>query len=564
MILAFFCSGGVCAVLTVSAAAFAVCLFMKKDPLALCAAGAAAGMLIAGLYVGLYYSSVLTYNGRSISGEFAVTDVTWTDGDTQNITVKMTLDGRTTKVKISSATRLNVGQTAHADITFGDFDEEYKLYAVANGILLSGKAENVEITSREVDEEGFLKMIRSGFIGAVEQSLFGEERALAKAMLFGDDKELSQSTAERLRICGAAHYTAVSGTHFAVFAAVILSLIPKKKRRTRAVGSLLFAPIAVMFFGISASVLRAALMFILNGCALLLRRTPEPLNTLCASFVILAVCSPGLILDIGFAMSILGVFGVAVAGPQLSKRLCGLLPKKAAWLSPIIKALSVSICAVICTSPISAVFFKGVSLTGALTSILLAPLMAVGMVFAALTAITGAGFLAVPTALAMKLANIIIDYFGNMRGMWLSLNFTGARTMAVLFAVLLIVGIFCGAKSLRSCAVSMAMIAAFCVFGSAYVSAVRSETVIVENSRGSAEIVFGGGKADVIIHGSGGGLAGKISKSLRENGAREIELLTAPDADFSGALAIKELSGLMQIRYISAGEITKAVMKQSL
>lgn len=563
MILAYFCSGGVCAALTVSAAAFAVYLFMKKDPSALCAVGAAAGLLIAGLYVGLYYSSVLSYKGRSISGEFIVTEAEWIGNDTQNITAEMTLNGKTAKVKLISATRLNAGQTAHADITFADLDEEYKLYAMANGILLSGKAENVKITSREVDEESFPKMIRGGFIGAVEQSLFGEERALSRAMLFGDDLELSHTQTERLRICGAAHYTAVSGTHFAVFAAVILSLIPQKKRKARAIGSLLFAPIAVLFFGTGASVLRAALMFIINGCAPLFRRTPEPLNTLCASFVILSVCSPGLILDVGFAMSILGVLGVAVVGPQLSKRLCGLLPKRAAWLSPFITALSVSVSAVVCTAPISAAFFKGVSLTGALTSILLAPLMAVGMVFAALTAVTGAGFLAAPTALAMKLANIIVGFFGNMRGAWLSLNFIGSWAMAALFALLLIVGVFHDAKMFRSCAVSMAMIAAFCVCASAYVSAARSDTVIVGNSRGSAEIVFSGGMAEVTVHGSGGGLAGRISQSLRENGAKEIELLTAPDADFSGALAIKELSELIRIRNISSNEITKSVLEQS-
>lgn len=563
MILAYFCSGGVCAVITVSAAAFAVYLFMKKDPLALCAVGAAAGLLIAGIYFGLYYSSVLAYNGRSISGEFTVTDSVWIGNDSQNITVKMTLDGRTTKVRLYSATRLDAGQIAHAYITFGDLDEEYKLYALSNGILLSGEAKNVRITSREVNDESFLKMIRRGFIGTVEQSLFGEERALAKAMLFGDDLELSHTMTERLRICGAAHYTAVSGTHFAVFAAVMLSLIPQKKRKARAIGSLLFAPIAVLFFGMSASVLRAAVMFIINGCALLFRRTPEPLNTLCVSFVILSICSPGLILDVGFAMSILGVLGVAVAGPQLSKRLCGLLPKKAKWLSYVITTLSVSVSAVVCTAPVSAAFFKGVSLTGALTSILLAPLMAVGMIFAALTAITGAGFLAVPLALAMKLSNIIISFFGNIRGAWLSLNFIGAWAMAALFALILIIGVFHDAKALRSCAVSMAIIAVFCLCASAYVSAFRSETVIIENSRGSAEIVFDGGKADVAIHGSGVGLAGKISRTLRENGAKRIGLLTAPDADFSGAIAIKELSELVEIKYIETNAMTKAVLKQS-
>lgn len=563
MVLAYFCSGGVCAVMTVSAAVFAVCLFIRRNPFALCLAGAAAGLIIAGLYVELYYSSVNEYQGKSVRGEFTVTEVSWIDGDTQDIIAKMTLGGNTAKVRLNCSTRLEAGQTAEADIAFGETDEEYRLYAMANGIMLSGVAENITITSPEIKGEGLLKIIRGGFIGSVDRTLFGEERALAKAMLFGDDSELSQGTTERLRICGAAHYTAVSGAHFSIFAAVILGMIPQKRRRTRAVFSLLFAPMAVVFFGMSASVLRAALMFFINGCGILLRRASEPLNTLCASFVILSVFSPGMILDIGFAMSVLGVFGVAVVGPRLAEKLCSLLPPKAARLSPVITALAVSISAVVCTAPVSASFFKGVSLAGALTSVLLAPLMAVGMVFAALTAITGASFFAIPLALAMKLANIIIGAFGNARGLWLPLNFIGGWVMAALFAAALAVGVFRDMKSLRLCGICMAGIAVFCFAESAYISQNRSETVIIENSRGSAEIIFEHGAADVIIHDSGGGLAGKISRCLRENGAQKIGTLTAPDADFSGALAVKELSELITIEYVDSNYITKAVLKST-
>ncbi len=566
MILAYFCSGGVCAVIIVFAAAFAVCLFIRRNTLALCAAGAALGILTAGLYVRIYYAPVSEYSDRSVSGEFTVTEIDRVSGDYQDITAKMTIGGHTVKVALNCETRLSVGQTARADIRFGEFDEEYKLYAMANGILLSGDAENIEVVSKEIAGEGLLRMIRGGFIGAVEKTLYGEERALAKAMLFGEDGGLSQSARERLRICGAAHYTAVSGAHFAVFGAVILGIVPQKKRRLRAVFSLMFAPMALVFFGTGVSVMRAAVMFVINGCAVLFRRASEPLNTLCAAFIVLALISPGIILDIGFAMSVLGVLGVAVVGTRLSERLCALLPRKIKALSPVIKVMTVSSSAVVCTAPVSVAFFKGVSLTGALTSVLLTPLMAVGAAFAVLTAVTGAGFFALPMALSMKLANIIIGTFGNMRSAWFPLNFGGAWIIAALFAAILIAGTFRGVKTLRICAVCMAVIAVFCFAESAHVSSTRNEIVIVENSRGSAEILFSGGKADVVIHGSGGGLAEKISRCLRENGVRRIEVLTAYDADFTGALAVKELSGLLgskNIGYVNSNETVEAVLSSS-
>ncbi len=563
MILAYFCSGGVCAVVIVFAAAFAVCLFIRRSAFALCAAGTAVGILIAGMYVQIYYAPVSEYGGRSIIGEFTVTEINRISGDFQNITAKMTVGGRTVKVALGCETRLEIGQTARAVISFGKFDEEYKLYAMANGILLSGDAENIEVVSKEIPGESLLRMIRGGFIGALEKTLYGEERALAKAMLFGEDGELSQSAKERLRICGAAHYTAVSGAHFAVFGAVMLGMIPPKRQRLKAAFSLMFAPMALVFFGASVSVMRAAVMFVINGCAVLFRRASEPLNTLCAAFIVLAMFSPGIILDIGFAMSVLGVFGVAVVGTRLSNRLCELLPRKMKALSPVIKVMTISSSAVICTAPVSVAFFKGISLTGALTSVLLTPLMAVGATFAVLTAVTGAGFFALPMALSMKLANVIIETFGNMRGAWISLNFGGAWIIAALFAAILVIGTFRGMKTLRVCAVCMAVITVFCFAESSRVTAARNETVIVENSQGSAEIVFSGGKADVFIHGSGGGLAEKISRCLRENGVQRIDVLTAYDADFEGALAVKELSellGLSNIGYVDSNETVRAVL----
>lgn len=560
MILAYLCSGGACAVIIVFAAAFAVYLFIKRRALALCAAGAAVGLLIASLYMQLYFIPISEYSGKSVQGEFIVTGIRRVSGDHQEITAKMTLDGKTSKIALSCETRLSEGQTVRAKITFGEYDEEYKLYAMANGILLSGSAEELEIVSGEVAEEGLLRTLRAEFIGAVEETLFGEERALAKAMLFGDDGELSQSARERLRICGAAHFTAVSGAHFAVFGAVMLGMIPPKKRRARAVFSLIFAPMAIVFFGPGVTVLRAAVMFVINGAAVLFRRSSEPLNTLCAAFVILALFSPGIILDIGFAMSSFGVFGVASVGTRLSEKLCGLLPQKAKALSPVITALAISASAVICTAPLSAAFFKGVSLTGTFISILLTPLMAVGVVSAALTAVTGAGFLALPLAAAMKLVNIIITSVGNVRYAWLPLNFTGAWILAALFAVILTIGAFRSMRSLRTAAVCMVMIAAFCFAVSAYISKSRNITVRVENIHGSAEIVISCGKADVVINGSGGGLAERISRCLRENGAQRIGVLAARDADLTGALAVKELSELVKIGYVDSNEIVTAVL----
>ncbi len=562
MLLAYFGGSAVSAIIFVCAAAFAVYSAVKRRKMWLCAAALVLGLLVTGLYENLYCKPILEYSGKTISGEFTVREVTYSSGDLQRVTAVMSLGGKTAKVSLYCENELAVGQRAAAEIELGEYDEERLLYNLANGILLSGSAENIKLVSTRVTSSGFLQTLRSELIGAVEQTVFGDERALLLAMVFGEDGELSQVTREKLRICGAAHYTAVSGAHFAVFGTVLTLLIPNKRKRLKAAFPLVFAPVAVLFFGTSASVLRAAAMFFLSGLASLFKRRSETLNTLCAAFTAIALCSPGIILDAGFAMSALGVLGAGVIGPRLSERLCRQLPKKAGFLSTPITVIAASISAVICTSPVSAAIFKGVSLTGALTSILLIPLMTIGAVFAMIAGITGSPLLAVPAVYAMRAAGWIIGFFGskNCRCLWLPLDFDGAWVLAALFAVLLVIGTFASPKALSVSVCCMSALAIFSISMSMRTVELQSEIRFTGNSKSSAAVVMSGDIASVVISGTGAGLTEKMSQTLRESGAKRISILMAESADFSGALAVKELSELIEIDTIYSTPTAAAVL----
>lgn len=559
MLLGYFGGSVICAIVFACAAAFIVYLAVKRKKAELCVIGFAAGLLVSGLYLRVYCEPILEYSGKTIRGEFIVREITYVSGDSQRVTAGMKLGGRTAKVSLSCESGLAVGQRVAADIELGEYDEERRLYDLANGILLSGSAENVELLPGGAKSAGVLKTLRSGLIGAVEQVFFGDERSLVLAMLFGEDHALPQAMRERLRICGAAHFTAVSGTHFAVFGAVLMALLPKEGR-ARGVFSLIFAPLAVIFFGTSASVLRAAVMFFINGMAVLFRRKGHTLNTLCAAFIMIALASPGIILDAGFAMSALGVFGVGVVGVRLSERICEQLPKKAGFLKAPITVITVSISAVICTAPISAAVFKGVSLFGAVSSVLLMTLMTVGAVFGIIGGVTGSALLAVPAAYVMRAADQFIEFFGGKRGLWLTLDFDGAWVLTALVAVLLTVAAFASPKALILSVSCMAALAAVLVGLSFRAVESRSEIRFVGSSRSGAAIVLDRDRAAVVISGSGAGLAEKISRCLRECGARKISVLMADEADFVGALAIKELSELVEIERICSTPVAAAVL----
>lgn len=562
MLLAYFGGSAVCAIIFAGAAAFAVCAAVKHRKIWLCAAALALGIIVSGLYIKLYCEPILEYSGKTVRGEFTVREINYSPSGYRRVIAVMSLSGRTAKVSLSSEQELNIGERASAEIEFGEYDDEYLLYDLANGIFLSGSASDIKITSTHMTIAGFLQTLRSELIGSIKQTMFGDERSLLLAMVFGDDGELMPTTREKLRISGAAHYTAVSGTHFAIFGTVLMMLIPNDRRRLKKIFPSVFAPAAVLFFGTSASVLRAAAMFFISGLAPIFRRRAETLNTLCAAFTIISLISPSIVLDTGFAMSVFGVLGAGVVGPRLAKRLCEYLPKKLKLLNAPVTAITVSISAVICTAPISVAVFKGVSLIGALTSILLLPLMMISTMFALLAAITLSPLLALPAVYAMRIANWILDLFGSksLRPLWLPLDFEGAWELAALFAALLIIGAFASPKTLKLAVGCMAALAVFSITMSVHTVNIRHEVRFVGNSKNGAAVVLSGDSAAVVISGTGAGLTEKISRSLREGGAKNISILMAESADFNGALAITELGELIDIDRIYSSRTAAAVL----
>lgn len=570
MLLAYFGGSAVCAVIIVCTAAFVVYAAVKKrrPDLTLCALGLAAGLLSMGAYVKLYRDPIVEYSGKTIRAEFEVREITRLSGDSERITALVTLDGKHAKVSLSCENALAVGQRAAADIELGEYDEDSMLYDLANGILLSGSAENLEILPGR-SSGMLLRTLRNELIGGIDRVFFGDESSLVTAMLFGEDSRLSQSAKERLRICGAAHFIAVSGSHFVIFTAVLTMLIPKRKKLLKAMFPLVFAPLSILFFGTSASVIRAAAMLFIGGLAILFKRRGYTLNTLCAAFSVIAFVSPSMILDVGFIMSVLGVFGVAAVGVKLSERISDKLfgndrfPKKAIpFLKAVITLFTTTVSAVVCTAPISVAVFKGVSLFGAVSSILLTALMTVGAPFAVTAAITGSPLIAVPAVYLLRAANSFIEFFGSgkFRVLWLPLNFDGAWILAALAALMLVIIAYAPAKTLAPATGCMAALMVFSVGMSIYTVNNQHEIRFFGNSQSGCAVVINENTASILISGSGSGLAGKLSQALREHGVTKVTQITACDADFTGSLALKELSELIEIGEVRSTPTAAAVL----
>lgn len=569
MLTVFFGGGLPSAIVFALASAALICFLAtrknRKSGAWLSAAAAMLGVLVMMKYMAGFYLPVRALAGTTVDAEVVVTEITKRSGQSEELIARARLGGKSVKLRLSSGEVLLEDHRAAVTIELDGTAPTAK--DLAQGILLSGEITEI----RDAEYLGFsfasgFRAVRGSFYGKLARNVFGESGELAGAILFGKDEGLSPQSSEHLRVSGAAHYTAVSGAHFAVFAAALLAIIPQKRRKTRILISLLFAPAGLLFYGFSLSVLRASVMFFIYSLGLLLHKKANTLNSLCIALTVIPLISPPAILDAGFWMSVLGVFGVGVIGPEISAKLCEFIKEKPDTvkriLTPIITTLTCSFCAVICTAPISALVFKSVAPIGAITSILLAPLMAVAMTFMLLLGAIHVRLFAVPIDWAMRAASFITKLFGKMRALVISMDFGGAWILAAILVVILTICAFCNLKIFARLGKIALLLLLIIPLISAIHVANRREIRFIGSTASSAAIVFNGSSAAVYISGGGDGLSESVSGVLRECGATKLTAIYAPDLDYGGALALRALSDMVPTSEIHSNELATGLLSE--
>ncbi len=518
-------------------------LVMKRNPVAISVAGLLLGCLVMLGFVKLRTEPVLSYAGKSVQAEIEVYEIIASSDEQQTITARIELSGVPTKVRLFTTEHLEEGQHALVQITFSERDPEWETYNIAKGTPLTGNAEI--ITAGEITAiSGIVRAIRGIrglFATRVREFLSGDVGLLAISMLFGMDESLPAVLSDKMGICGASHFTAVSGTHFSIISALMLGLIPVSRWRERAVVSLLFTPIAVVFFGATPSVIRASAMFFIYSLNSFFFRRSDTLNTLCVAVTAICLVSPASAIDIGFQMSVMGVLGAGVIGVKATDRLCEYLTENQKRFSPIIRILFVSSDAVICTAPLSAMFFKGISAAGVVTSIVMMPLISIAFIFAIMLGITGLGIFSVPLNLVMKIILLLVNSVGNLRTLWISIDFVGAWIIVALLAIVAIVWTMGDMKWNAVSKNCFALLTLFLLVGTFISNHIRLKTVALKDTNGSAEIAISGSSAKITITEINGDITQSLLQSLRENGVVSLSEINVNSEKYTGEIATTEL-----------------------
>lgn len=184
------------------------------------------------------------------------------------------------------------------------------------------------------------------------------DRGIMEALTFGYKSELDAEAMEVYSKTGVIHVLAVSGLHVGLiysclqFITFFLAGTPIR-RKIRAFIIVLGLIAYALLTGLSPSVNRAVLMFIMFVLADVSEKNNHSLNSLFSSAFILLIIQPLWLFHAGFQLSYLAVGGILLIHPRIEK----VLTIKNKWLKKVWTLISVSMAAQIATFPLCIYLF---------------------------------------------------------------------------------------------------------------------------------------------------------------------------------------------------------------
>jgi len=225
----------------------------------------------------------------------------------------------------------------------------------------------------------FSLQLRQSLLNILREELgSGDEYAVLAAMLAGYRADLSADMLKAYSGAGAMHIMSVSGLHVGVIYVLlvfIFGLFPGMKKKLWLKGVFILLSIWLFAFvtGLSASVLRAAVMlsFIVIGEAL--NRKINPFNSLAAAAFLLLVFNPNMLFEIGFQLSFAALTGIFL----LYKPIYKAIYIRSKFADKVWQLMAMSTAAQVATLPFTLYYFGQFPLYFLLTNILVVPLSAI-------------------------------------------------------------------------------------------------------------------------------------------------------------------------------------------
>lgn len=197
---------------------------------------------------------------------------------------------------------------------------------------------------------------------------------VVQALLVGYRDNMDPQTMQSYKTAGVVHVLAVSGLHVGILFALLHQLLffLNRKKHGKVVQAVLILGTIWTFAlvtGMSGSVIRAATMFSFITVGKNIRRPVSLYNILGASAMVILLFEPFLMLDAGFQLSYLAVFGIG----SLSNYINQWLPRENKIVDYVWKLTAMSLAAQIATLPVTIYYFHQFPVYFLLANLLVIP-----------------------------------------------------------------------------------------------------------------------------------------------------------------------------------------------
>ena len=252
------------------------------------------------------------------------------------------------------------------------------LCAVMLGILVMemdlSKVDDGKPTRIERTQQYFLHQ-RSVLLQRLESSgLSDDQYAIVAAMALGDKSALTHELKDTYSKTGASHILALSGLHLGIIYALLSILVVGRRWQMITQVAIILSIWAFVFLvGMSASVVRSAVMLTVYALLALGHRRKMSVNTLAFTAIIMLLISPQALFDVGFQLSFMAVFCILLFVPLFYRPFSAeylMTHRTVSWLWGMV---AVSVAAQIGVAPLIAYYFGRFSCYFLLTNFIVIP-----------------------------------------------------------------------------------------------------------------------------------------------------------------------------------------------
>lgn len=372
--------------------------------------------------VGFFYYSIknsfefeklLALNGRSAVIEGVIISYP------QNVEKDCLYDVKIEKISIKNMCKKFNAKLYLSDTIFVEPYERFKAKVkffspyleASKGLKRYYKSKNQAIAMVSYNNENFLWIDKSSWKDVLPKFILNARRYLKTnltkcynnnqgylmvGMLLGDKSGLDYSVKRIFSRSGISHLLAVSGLHLTILIQTVYSILSffKLNVKKRAVASIIFTIFLVAIAGFSTSAVRAGIMNVIYLMGLLLNREMDSLNSIGVALILILSFNPFAALDVGLQLSFMATLSIILFKPKVYNMLYKLIVKlKLKGNSKVVKficnAISVSVSAIILTSPVTIIQFGQVSLVAPITNVILAPVIQPTLILVIITATLG-------------------------------------------------------------------------------------------------------------------------------------------------------------------------------